>query len=146
MQDGAGRAERGGSGMARAFWLVLAAYALAGTSAVGTGLVLRGQPPIIVVGAADFTATVVIFSFSVIVHNSSMYDPYWSVAPVPIALYWLHQPDSNGFANARHVLIVALLSLWALRLTANWASGWHGLGHQDWRYRQIKQQVGRLYW
>jgi steroid 5-alpha reductase family enzyme len=132
--------------MVRAFLLVLVAYAAAGIIAVGTGFLLRDQSPIIVVGVADIAATVVIFIFSVIARNSSMYDPYWSVAPVPIALFWLLQPGSNGFANPRHVLIFVLVCLWALRLTANWASQWRGLGHEDWRYRDIKQQVGRFYW
>ena len=132
--------------MVRAFLLVLVAYAAAGILAVGTGVMLRTQSPIIVVGAADLAATGVIFIFSVIVRNSSMYDPYWSVAPVPIALYWLLQPGSNGFANPRHVLIVVLVCLWALRLTVHWASQWRGLEHEDWRYRDIKQQTGRFYW
>jgi steroid 5-alpha reductase family enzyme len=114
--------------------------------ALGTGVMLRTQPPIIIVAAADLAATCVIFIFSVIVRNSSMYDPYWSVAPVPIALYWLARPGSNGLANPRHVLIVVLVCLWALRLTANWASQWRGLEHEDWRYRDIKQQTGRFYW
>jgi steroid 5-alpha reductase family enzyme len=132
--------------MVRAFLHVLAAYTAAGMIAVGTGVLLRNYSPIIVVGAADLAATIAIFISSVIVRNSSMYDPYWSVAPVPIALYWLLQPSSNGFANPRHVLIFVLLCLWAIRLTANWASQWRGLGHEDWRYRDIKQQTGRFYW
>jgi steroid 5-alpha reductase family enzyme len=132
--------------MVRAFLLVIAAYAAAGIIAVGTGVLLRNQAPIIVVGAADIAATIVIFSASVLVRNSSMYDPYWSVAPVPIALYWLLQPSSNGLANPRHLLILVLVCLWALRLTANWASQWRGLAHEDWRYRDIQQQVGIFYW
>jgi steroid 5-alpha reductase family enzyme len=132
--------------MVRAFLLVVVAYVTAGIIAVGIGVMLRDQSPIIVVGAADIAATIVIFIWSVILHNSSMYDPYWSVAPVPIALYWLLQPSGNGFANPRHVLIFVLVCLWALRLTANWASQWRGLGHEDWRYRDIQQQAGRFYW
>jgi steroid 5-alpha reductase family enzyme len=132
--------------MLRAFLLVLVAYVAAGLVAVGTGVLLRSQSPIIVVGAADLAATIVIFLFSVIARNSSMYDPYWSVAPVPIALFWLLQPSSNGFGNPRHVLIFVLVCLWALRLTANWASQWRGLGHEDWRYRDIKRQTGGFYW
>ena len=132
--------------MVRAFLIVLLAYVAAGVIAVVSGILLRNQSPIIIVGAADIAATIVIFLFSVLVRNSSMYDPYWSVAPVPIALFWLLQPGSNGFANLRHVLIFALLCLWALRLTANWATQWRGLGHEDWRYRDIKRQAGRFYW
>jgi steroid 5-alpha reductase family enzyme len=132
--------------MVRAFLFVLLAYATAGVIAVVTGILLRDQSPIIVVGAADIAATIVVFLFSVVVRNSSMYDPYWSVAPVAIAIFWLLQPSSNGLANLRHVLIFALLCLWALRLTANWAYQWRGLEHEDWRYRDIKRQVGRFYW
>src|SRR5215510_4765019 len=107
--------------MVRAFLLVVVAYVTAGIVAVGIGVMLRDQSPIIVVGAADIAATIVIFIWSVIVHNSSMYDPYWSVAPVPIALYWLLQPSSSGFASLRHVIVLVLLCLWAVRLTYNWA-------------------------
>src|SRR5579871_5730608 len=132
--------------MVKAFLLVLLAYVVAGIAAVGTGMLLHDQAPIIVVGAADVVATVVVFLFSVILSNSSMYDPYWSVAPVPIALFWLSQPGSNGLANPRHILIFTLVCLWAIRLTANWAYQWHGVGHEDWRYRDIKRQAGFFYW
>jgi steroid 5-alpha reductase family enzyme len=36
--------------------------------------------------------------------------------------------------------------LWGLRLTANWARGWSGLNHEDWRYVNLQKQTGRLYW
>jgi len=116
--------------MTRAFLLVLAAYVMASAGAVGTGLVFHTQPPIVIVGLADLAATIVVFFFSVLTNNSSVYDPYWSVAPVPLALFWLLQPGSNGFANPRHVLIFVLLCLWAIRLTTNWAIRWHGLSHE----------------
>jgi hypothetical protein len=32
-------------------------------------------------------ATIFIYIGSVILKNSSLYDPFWSVAPIPIALY-----------------------------------------------------------
>jgi len=130
----------------RAFLLVIAAYVLAGAAAVGTGILFQAQQPIIIVGLADLAATVVVFIFSVIANNSSVYDPYWSVAPVPIALFWLLQPGSDGFANPHHVLIFVLLCLWAIRLTANWADRWRGLGHEDWRYQDIHKQTGSWYW
>ncbi len=132
--------------MTRAFLIVIAAYVLAGAAALGTGIWLHAQQPIVIVGLADLAATIVIFIFSVITNNSSMYDPYWSVAPVVIALFWLLQPGSDGFANPRHVLIFALLCLWAIRLTTNWALQWRGLGHEDWRYRDIRKQTGFFYW
>ena len=132
--------------MTRAFLIVIAAYVLAGAAAIGTGILFHAQQPVVLVALADVAATIVVFIFSVIASNSSIYDPYWSVAPVPIALFWLLQPGSNGFANPRHVLIFALLCLWAIRLTSNWAMRWHGLSHEDWRYQDIRKQSGSLYW
>ena len=132
--------------LARAFLILIVAYVLAGAAAVGTGILFHAQSPIVIVALADLTATIVIFIFSVITNNSSMYDPYWSVAPVFIALFWLFQPSSNGFANPRHVLIFVLICLWAIRLTTNWATQWRGLSHQDWRYQDIQKQTGFMYW
>ena len=132
--------------MIKTFLIVITAYVLAGLAAVVTGIWFHAQPPILIVGLADLAATIVVFIFSVITRNSSMYDPYWSVAPVPIALFWLLQPGSDGFTNPRHILIFSLLCLWALRLTTNWATQWHGLGHEDWRYQEIHQQAGHFYW
>lgn len=132
--------------MGRAFLIVIAAYVLAGLAAVGTGILFQAQPPIVLVGLADLAATIVVFIFSVITNNSSIYDPYWSVAPVPIALFWLLRPGSDGFANPRHVLIFVLLCIWAMRLTTNWVLQWRGLGHEDWRYRDMRKQTGLWYW
>src|SRR5258708_147898 len=103
----------------RALLFVTLIYLLAGAVAAAMGALLQGQPPMVVIGMADLAATVVIFIFSVITRNSSMYDPYWSVAPLPIALYWLWHPGSDGLANPRHLLIFVVLCLWALRLTGN---------------------------
>lgn len=132
--------------MVKAFLVVIVTYVLAAGVALGTGLAFSTQHPLVIVGLADLAATIVVFIASGITKNSSMYDPYWSVAPVPIALFWLWQPGSNGFANPRHVLIFVLVCVWALRLTINWILQWRGLSHEDWRYRDIQQQTGRWYW
>ncbi|HEY1349591.1 MAG TPA: DUF1295 domain-containing protein [Ktedonobacteraceae bacterium] len=132
--------------MARAFLLVVVAYVLAGAAALGTGIWFHVLPPIALLGLADLVATLVVFLSSLLVRNSSMYDPYWSVAPIPLALFWLWRPGSAGLASPRHLLVFALLCLWAVRLTANWALQWRGLSHEDWRYRDIQRQTGRLYW
>jgi len=33
-----------------------------------------------------------------------------------------------------------------VRLTWNWARGWTGLGHEDWRYVDFRRKSGRAYW
>src|SRR5437763_9183593 len=97
--------------MTRAFLLVIIAYLLAGAAAVGTGILFHAQQPIVIVGVADLAATIVIFIFSVLTNNSSMYDPYWSVVPVPIALFCLFQPGFIGIFDPLHVLCFAIHSL-----------------------------------
>lgn len=93
---------------------------------------------------ADVIATVVIFMFSMIFSNSSVYDPYWSVVPPMIAIYlMIIFPVAN---QPRQLLVVTLVLFWSIRLTFNWLRGWQGLRHQDWRYTSIAEQTGKWYW
>jgi steroid 5-alpha reductase family enzyme len=130
----------------RAFTWIAVAYLVAGAGAVAVAIALPGQHPILVAGAADLAATVAIFAFSLALRNSSFYDPYWSVAPIPIAFYWWFSAPDCGGALVRRVLALALVSLWGIRLTTNWARGWRGLAHQDWRYTDLAKRTGRAYW
>ncbi len=120
------------------------AYVVALLVALAVGLLLRGRHPIVVAAAADVAATAVVFAFSVAHDNSSLYDMYWSLAPLPIAAYWASgNPDAP---EARQVLVLLLLSVWSLRLTANWWARWQGLHDEDFRYQEIRRRTGRLYW
>jgi steroid 5-alpha reductase family enzyme len=93
---------------------------------------------------ADVIATVIIFIFSLMSGNSSLYDPYWSLIPVPIALYWIYLfPEGN---HTRHILMLVAISIWSLRLTINWIKSWPNLLHEDWRYKKLAEDSGRLYW
>jgi hypothetical protein len=53
--------------------------------AIGAGVVAfnraEGLNPLVRLFEADFWATVVVWFFGVLLRNSSVYDPYWSVAP-----------------------------------------------------------------
>jgi steroid 5-alpha reductase family enzyme len=132
----------------KAFGIVCLAYLAAALAAVVTavGVAPRGWHPIQVALAADVAATVVIFAASFGFRNSSFYDPYWSVAPPVIALYFALQPAAPETFGLRAVLVFALVLAWAVRLTWNWARGWQGLGHEDWRYVRLQEQSGRAYW
>ncbi|MCB9650698.1 MAG: DUF1295 domain-containing protein [Deltaproteobacteria bacterium] len=129
----------------KAFLWVSAAYVLAGVAALGTVAFLPvGPDPMVRVAAADLAATVVVFLFSVAFGNTSFYDPYWSVAPLVIAPYlWLGFGD--GAVPARQVLVTALVFAWGLRLTYNWARGWSGLDHEDWRYVDLRNKTGKAF-
>ena len=121
------------------------AYIVAGAAALAAGYLVPGTNVIITALAADCAATVVVFIFSLALNNSSMYDPYWSVAPLPIALYWL-AGGSGGGPSPRRIAVIALTAVWGARLTYNWHRQWKGLAHEDWRYVNFRNTTGRLYW
>ncbi|MBO7402668.1 MAG: DUF1295 domain-containing protein [Lachnospiraceae bacterium] len=90
---------------------------------------------------ADVVATVLVFVFSVIFDNASVYDPYWSVLPpVAVALFSLGKPLTQ-----LNILHIGVITIWGIRLTGNWAYTFKGLGSQDWRYTMLKEKTGRLY-
>ena len=93
---------------------------------------------------ADIMATLTVFLFSFRFRNSSFYDAYWSVAPPIILGYWgwVHV---DAF-SLRLLAVSMLVLVWSVRLTGNWSSGWGGLQDADWRYVQLKTQLGRFYW
>jgi steroid 5-alpha reductase family enzyme len=125
-----------------ALWLVAAAYALAGAVGILVGFAVPAHP-LWQTLAGDGAATLVIFVLSMLIDNASLYDPYWSVAPPVIVACWL--ATTSGVPARRLVLALAVLA-WATRLTANWAGGWRGLGHEDWRYRQLRSTRGKAPW
>ncbi len=90
---------------------------------------------------ADVAATVFTFLFSVLLKNASVYDPYWSVQPLVILFAFAAR---NGFTPTR-VLILAAVTLWGVRLTANWAYTFGDLTHEDWRYRMLHEKTGKFY-
>jgi steroid 5-alpha reductase family enzyme len=124
---------------------VAAAYAAALAVALCLGL-LADLDPLWTALACDLAATLVVFVFSIGFNNSSMYDPYWSLAPIAIALYWALNPTAIDVDLIRRILVVGLVCLWGLRLTYNWIRRWKGLEHEDWRYANFRTRCGRAYW
>lgn len=94
----------------------------------------------------DVIATVIVFVFSVIFNNSSMYDPYWSVAPVPILVFWMVEASSPDVLKIRQYIIIALVLFWGIRLTLNWTRRWKGFADEDWRYVNFRKSSGKAYW
>lgn len=121
-------------------------YLAACVAALATGLLLGGQHALLVAAAADAVATAVVFAFSLLFNNSSVYDPYWSVAPLLIAGYWALGADPGSVNPTRQIVVLLLVAVWAVRLTANWALRWRGLGDEDWRYVDRRRRHKRAYW
>ncbi|MFI5317162.1 MAG: DUF1295 domain-containing protein [Myxococcota bacterium] len=132
--------------MVRSFAIVVAAYAVALGVALAAAVLLASDSPILTALVADLAATLVIFGLSMALGNSSMYDPYWSVAPPVIGLYWANLGSAGGAAATRRWLVLGLVFAWAIRLTANWARGWRGLAHEDWRYVELRSNGVAPYW
>jgi steroid 5-alpha reductase family enzyme len=123
--------------------VILTAYALAFVAAFAVGWPIRQLHPFAVAGAADLAATIVVFLFSRIHRNSSVYDPYWSVAPLPLGIYFAARA---GVVTPRTAIALVLLAVWGVRLTYNWWRRWDGLEHEDWRYVDLERKSGRFYW
>jgi len=81
------------------------------------------------------SATLIIFLFSNIHKNSSIYDPFWHVAPIPIVFYIAKQ---SSLPTLELNLVLAAFLFWALRLTYNWYLNWNNLDHEDFRYIDLK--------
>jgi steroid 5-alpha reductase family enzyme len=130
---------------ATSFALVTLAYVLALAAAVGVSRSMGWAVPWKVVLFADLAATLVVFAFSRALDNSSVYDPYWSVIPPVVALS-IPMCAPSAAPSLRVYLVIALVSFWGARLTYNWAKGWTGLDHEDWRYVDLRKKTGPFYW
>jgi len=124
--------------------IIVAIYFLAFLGANLLFPILQFQQTMVNVLIADVIATVVVFIFSIVFNNSSVYDPYWSVAPPFIVVYLMTLfPEGNSL---RQWIVLVLVLFWSLRLTVNWFRGWQGFKHQDWRYTNIAEKTGVFYW
>jgi len=126
-------------------WLSLFIYVLAIFSAFLSSRFFSHFHPLIMIAAGDFTATLVVFIFSMALNNSSAYDPYWSVKPfvIAIAYFFIFNQES---LNLRQWLVMAGIFLYGLRLTSNFYRDWPGFSHEDWRYVGFRKQFGKTYW
>ena len=91
---------------------------------------------------SDLIATLIVYLFSLIFRNPSIYDPYWSVAPMVIVPFILWHTGSYQFFS---IFVLALVELWGLRLTINWLISFKNLNSIDWRYVQLKEKHPKLW-
>ena len=94
----------------------------------------------ILLAEAAFTAsaTLVIYIVTCFVPDTSLYDPYWSVAP-PVML--AAAMIKYGFYSTNAFILLFAVLIWSLRLTINWAVTYKGLLHEDWRYRAYREKT-----
>ena len=125
-------------------WLVVAYICALGAGYL-TFVYSPWESPLWSIMLADIVGTVVVFSFSFAFSNSSFYDPYWSSAPLVFALVWWLGAGTSA-DTTRAVILIGLVALWGARLTWNFLRGFSDISHCDWRYRDLEEQHGRLFW
>ena len=130
-------------------WHCWSAYVAAFLVAVLLAPVLQGRwpdSPLFNGLLLTSASTTVVFSFSFLADNSSVYDPYWVLAPLHLAFVWkAAAPGGFWFYEPRETACIVLLWAWALRFTVMvpWEGWKRGLVHEDWRYEQIRSQLAR---
>src|SRR5688572_17034701 len=101
-------------------WLVMAAFPDGSVAGLAAGL---------------FASVAVTYAASLYLRNGSVFDPWWSVLPPVVALLLVEA------WTPLTVACVLVIFVWAVRLTLNWAVGWPGLGHEDWRYTLMYERA-----
>ena len=86
------------------------------------------------------TATVIIYIISCVIKDTSLYDPYWSVAPPVMLVLAMYK---GQFWHRNGVVLLCAVMVWAVRLTKNWANTYKGLGHEDWRYADYRKKLNK---
>ncbi len=125
--------------------LILIVYML--TLSIGLTSYIVGlsmiENPLISMFIADVIMTAIIYLIGCVIKNASLYDPYWSVIPPFMVLVWGLYEGLLG--SLKGVLILVVISFWAIRLTHNWWKNWVGFAHQDWRYDLLRDINPKLY-
>ena len=95
--------------------------------------------------AGDAIATVFVYLAGVLLKNASVYDPYWSLAPIAILTGVAIFLGSSGKTEPGVILLLLAVWYWGIRLTANWAHTFKNLATQDWRYDGFKSKYPRVF-
>ena len=127
-------------------FICLIAYATAGIVAWLVYDAVSIFHPVAVVIILDILATLVIFSFSLLFNNSSLYDPYWGLVPPVIMYYWVFHEQTINALTLMQDLILIMVSFWSIRLTLNWITRWKGIKDEDWRYISYRFKYADKYW
>lgn len=118
------------------FVFVTATYVFAIVALVATFEAFADRPMLAML-LGMLSATGVTFAASLI-GNGSVFDAYWSVIP-PVVFLLLLEEGGAGWTPLTASLGVVLLA-WGVRLTLNWARGWPGFPHEDWRYPKLYEE------
>ena len=122
---------------ATSFRLIAIIYVFAIAAAWATWQLVDAHPAWALL-AGFAAATAVTFAANLWLDNGSVFDAWWSVLP-PFAALWFTGMSAADELTPRQIAVHAVMWFWAVRLTTNWAVGWPGLEHEDWRYVRLKE-------
>ena len=89
----------------------------------------------------DIVATLIIWVFSIVLKNTSLYDPYWSLTPWALATYLFF---ISKVSNVFTFILYIMFSIWSWRLTINWMITFDDLSWEDWRYKSYRARYNRF--
>jgi steroid 5-alpha reductase family enzyme len=127
----------------RSFALIVGLYIVATSIAVVVASAVGTDHPYRALVFAYAGSVAFLYVASQIVQNGSTFDAWWSVMPPAVAVWFALASDAS---DARNWAMAACAVLWGARLTANWAIGWTGLDHEDWRYRMLYETAPMPRW
>jgi len=125
----------------QAFFRVVVTYVAALSAGAIVFFAGPDSEPLLRLLLADVVATFVVYGASVGASNTSFYDAYWSVVPPLLLVLAWSLPDAQTADPTRQWLLLGALSYWGVRLTWNWARGWTGFDHEDWRYVDFRRKL-----
>ena len=130
--------------MNKAFLLCIFSYVIALVAAViSTSFFMDGHLwKTVTIG--HIMATLIIYIASVLAKNSSFYDPFWSIAPLPIILFLSFLSYEKDENLMKILVIIVPITYWSVRLTNNWRRDWKGLKHEDFRYIDLKTRFKKF--
>ncbi len=123
--------------------LLLLVYILASTLGVLSFILLKDKLDFLVnVLVADVIATVFVWLCGLLLKTASTYDPYWSLQTLVIYVGLLiYFNNWNLFT----IIPLVAIAIYSIRLTANFAIGFHDLSYVDWRYKMLASKSGKLF-
>lgn len=106
---------------------------------------------------AHCESTFVIWIFSLVSSNTSLYDPAWCILPIALGVAWMAAAAAAAAGDQapswRGAYSLALLCVWYLRyqLWFPWDGWFHGITTEDWRYIDLANKLPGgggtpLYW
>ena len=127
---------------AKGFFIITFIYIVAAFAGISIYRYFDHMNYLIAIAIADLASTMIVWGAGVFLKNSSVYDPYWSVAPIVILSLFAVGKSTPAPAG---IMLLLAVWFWGIRLTANWVYTFRGLDHQDWRYDKYKADFPKMW-